>query len=93
MSDSQQPQSLSISSVIDNAEGASIIKSIYLYLISYCLIALGTMAFVSYLNGGFRHFVLLIMILYLVDKADKFKNGRFSKLSWFRNLIIFLVCF
>ena len=33
------------------------------------------------------------MILYLFDKADKFKNGKFYKLYWLRNLIKFLVGF
>ena len=54
---------------------------------------LGIIALISYSNGGFRHFFLVLMILYLFDKADKFKNGKFYKLYWLRNLIKFLVGF
>ncbi len=93
MTDMQHPESLSLSSVVNNAEGASMIKNIYYYLLVYSLFGIGVIALVSYLNGGFRHFFLVIFFLYLLDKADKFKNGKFYKLYWLRNIIKFLVGF
>lgn len=78
-----RPVTLSLSSVLNNAEGASIINSIYYYLIGYCVIGLHIIALVSHQNSSLSHFFTVygnflsffcyffsvIIILYLRNKT------------------------
>lgn len=76
---------LSLSSVLNNAEGASIINSIYYYMIGYCVIGLHIIALVSHQNSSLSHFftvygnflsfscyfLSVIIILYRYDRTDE----------------------
>jgi len=85
--DDLPPERVTLFSVIDNKEGANLIKSIYFFIGVYCAFMLvGTAALMYFANKG-STIGSVIVAIWAFDRIEKFKLGRIS------NLTIEIYCF
>jgi len=91
--DDEAPERVSLNSVIVSEKGASQIKQIYIYFTLSAVLCLMLAGAVIYFEQRFFKFliVLVILAISLFDRAEKLKQGRFSKIQIIRVYLLALI--
>ena len=80
--DDLPPERVTLFSVIDNKEGANLIKSIYFFLGGYCaLIIIGVVA-LFYFTGRINGIFAVVVAFWIFNRLDQFKLGRRSEINF-----------
>ena len=80
--DDLPPERVTLFSVIDNKEGANLIKSIYFFLGGYCaLIIIGVVA-LFYFTGRINGIFAVVVAFWIFNRLDQYKLGRRSDIKF-----------
>ena len=80
--DDLPPERVTLFSVIDNKEGANLIKSIYFFLGGYCaLMVIGVIA-LFYFTGRINGIFAVVVAFWIFNRLDQYKLGRRSDIKF-----------
>ena len=89
MTDDQVPERVTLKTTANNPDGAVLIKKIYIFLTGYSIFFIISAITVAYVAGKGSVLTSIIFMLFIIDRADKFKLGRIKNVNF--ELILFIL--